>query len=220
MSPKPNITYPKGVLFDWDGTIVDTDKFIYKSLQETFQHFGKTPLTLSDFHKNCGQTACTIFKREFKDQWPEAQTVYYQTYLKKNYKTPDLFEGIQCFLELLKDNHIYCAIVSNKKGDSLREEVEQLSLSPYFSKIIGATDAPRDKPFPDPVHLALKDSGLDPARHPVWFIGDRIVDMECAHKTFCIPVEVSIYESKLDADCIYRPHLSIQSFNDLIKTLK
>ena len=220
MKHKPIIPYPKGILFDWDGTIVDTEKVIYQSLQETFQHFGKIPLTLADFYKNCGQPSYNIFKDKFKDQWPEVQQVYYQIYLKKNYRTPNLFENVQNFLELLKSNHIYCAIVSNKQGDSLREEVSHLSLSSYFSKIIGATDAPRDKPFPDPVQWALEGSGLDPLNHPIWFIGDRIVDIECAHKSFCIPVEASFYESKLDVDSIYRPHLSINSFNDLIKILK
>ena len=53
--------------------------------------------------------------------------------------------------------------------------------------IIGAGDAARDKPSPEPVGMAL--SGSEIAAGPeVWFVGDNEIDMELAHECGCVPV--------------------------------
>ena len=67
-------------------------------------------------------------------------------------------------LDAAQDLGLYLGIVSNKTGPNLRQEVEYLGWSPRFRRIVGATDAARDKPAPDPVHLALDGSGIAPGR--------------------------------------------------------
>ena len=52
---------------------------------------------------------------------------------------------------------------------------------------MGASDAKRDKPHPDPVLFALKDSGIAPAAD-VWFVGDTSIDIEAANATGCTPI--------------------------------
>jgi phosphoglycolate phosphatase len=84
---------------------------------------------------------------------------------------------------------IWLGVVSNKQGDHLRQEAHHLGWDRYFGRIVGATDAPRDKPAPDPVNLALEGSGLAPGSD-VWFVGDTSIDMECARNSGCVPVLV------------------------------
>ena len=69
----------------------------------------------------------------------------------------------------------------------LRREVARLGWSGYFGSIVGAGDAPADKPACEPVHLALAPSGV-PAGAEVWFVGDTAVDIECARNTGCVAV--------------------------------
>jgi phosphoglycolate phosphatase len=82
---------------------------------------------------------------------------------------------------------IYLGVVSNKTGDLLRREVARLGWSDLFGSLIGAGDAPLDKPSCDPVHLALAPSGV-PAGNEVWFVGDTAVNMECAGNSGCVAV--------------------------------
>ncbi|OYZ38479.1 MAG: hypothetical protein B7Y25_00850 [Alphaproteobacteria bacterium 16-39-46] len=211
---------PKAVLFDWDGVIVDSEHMIFSALQRTFQHFSLEGPSVPDFYKFYGYSLEDAFKRDFKERWEEAREVYRQVQMNTETQKPKVFEGVQEFLEALSLKKIYCAVVSNKKGDDLRKEAESLNLAHYFSKIVGAQDAQRSKPFPDPVEHALKDTGLNPHHHSVWFIGDRSVDMECAHATKCIPIEAAFFVSKIEENYRYPPTLTIRSYQELIKMLK
>lgn len=74
---------------------------------------------------------------------------------------------------------VYRAVVSNKRGDLLRAEADQLGWTGYFTEIIGAGDAKADKPAPDPVDLALDGSGISRSM-AVWYVGDGAIDVECA----------------------------------------
>lgn len=210
---------PAAVLFDWDGVVVDTEEEIFESLQETFSHFGLPTPTRSYFYKCYGYSIVDAFKRDFGDQWQEARKVYYDLHARKNIRYPEIFQDVQEFLECLSKKNIYCAVVSNKNGDILRKEAEDLNLAHYFSKIVGAQDALRAKPFPDPVYHALKGTDLEPSSHPIWFIGDRSVDMECAHATKCIAIEAAFSVSKIEKESKHPPHLTINSYQDLIKIL-
>jgi phosphoglycolate phosphatase len=93
----------------------------------------------------------------------------------------------EAVLELLHTKPVYVGVVSNKRGINLRKEIEHLGWNGYFDSIVGADDAKRDKPHPDPVHLALKESGLVPGPH-VWFVGDSEIDLECAQATGMTPL--------------------------------
>jgi phosphoglycolate phosphatase len=69
----------------------------------------------------------------------------------------------------------------------LRREVTRLGWSEYFGSLVGAGDAPADKPACEPVHLALAASGVPPGPN-VWFVGDTAVDIECARNSGCVGV--------------------------------
>ena len=84
---------------------------------------------------------------------------------------------------------IYLGVVSNKTGRLLRAEAKHLGWDSHFGQIIGAGDAQRDKPAPDPVVMALRDSSVEPGL-TVWFAGDAEIDLECAQNSGCIPVLV------------------------------
>ena len=62
------------------------------------------------------------------------------------------------------------AVVSNKQGMVLREEAERLGWDRYFHRLIGANDAPEDKPSVLPLRMALEGSGIGLGPE-VWFVG-------------------------------------------------
>ena len=89
--------------------------------------------------------------------------------------------------ELAATDGLILGVVSNKTGRFLRAEAESLGWTPLFHRLVGATDAPRDKPARDPVDLALAESGLV-AGPDVWFVGDTDIDLLCAVTAGCTPV--------------------------------
>ena len=83
-------------------------------------------------------------------------------------------------LDAMAARGVYQAVVSNKTGKYLRAEAEALGWTSRFGKLIGANDAPRDKPDVAPVLLALESTNIRPSQE-VWFVGDSDIDMQCAH---------------------------------------
>lgn len=178
---------PKAIIFDWDNTLVDTWPIIHKALNKTFVKYGITPWTFDETRERVAHSLRDSFPRLFGDQWEEAGKVYQMFYQNHHLQELESLPLSEDVLKFLKEKGIYVAVVSNKKGPTLRKEVEFIGWGEYFNKLIGSNDTPRDKPFADPVHMALEGSGIIPGED-VWFVGDTTIDLECAKNTTCVPI--------------------------------
>ena len=184
------IQKPLGILFDWDGTLVDTFAVIHYALNATMKDLGLPAWTHAQTHDSMTYSLKENFPRVFGDDWQKARDLFYLHFNAAHLKNLVGIEGVEDTLKRLQDAGIYLAVVSNKTGKYLRAEAEELGWSQYFSKIIGASDAAKDKPAADPVYLALEGSDLVPSDN-VWFVGDTHVDMECAFNAGLLPVRVA-----------------------------
>ena len=178
---------PTAVLFDWDNTLVDTWPVIHEAMVATFQAMGHEPWTLQQTKERVRKSMRDAFPELFGDQWEKAGEIY-----QKQYKSTHLqkLQPLALSLEVLKrvrELGIFNGVVSNKKGPTLRLEVEHMGWMPMFDTVIGSDDAARDKPHADPVHLAFKETNIIPSEH-VWFVGDSDVDLECALNTGCTAI--------------------------------
>ncbi|MDJ1305837.1 MAG: HAD family hydrolase [Candidatus Midichloria sp.] len=184
---KKNLLSPKVVLFDWDGTLVNTDKIYKGVLAETLKEMG-----MSDWNKEAAEKYRFHSRREalpliFGNKWREVNDKYVDKIQKIGMHALNPFPNALNLIEYLAEENVIMSIVSNKDSYHLREEVNYLGWSKYFHKIVGATDAPKDKPWPDPVHLALREQDIQDYNE-VWFLGDSLVDMQCAKSTGCMPI--------------------------------
>ncbi len=179
---------PKAILFDWDNTLANTWPVIHAALSDTLSMMGHAPWPIEKTKNTIHRSMRDYFPELFGADWEKAGTFYQQSYRRFRTEMLEPLPEAGTLLELLlKDHSIYVAVVSNKIGTSLREEISHLSWGHYFSKAIGAQDADDDKPAVAPVRLALEGSGVVSGRD-VWFIGDSVSDMECAHNAGCVPV--------------------------------
>lgn len=184
------LSKPKAILFDWDNTLADTWPVIHSALSRTFIAMGMEPWSIEDvksgregIHKSLRDS----FPKIFNDKWEEAREYYYKHFLDTHLHEMKVVSGAEKTVKHLAEKDVYVAVVSNKTGQYLRQEVEHLGWNSYFSRIIGATDAANDKPHPDPVHMALDGSGIE-SGSDVWFIGDSETDLECAIASRCVPI--------------------------------
>lgn len=180
---------PRGILFDWDNTLVDSWPVIHEALVVTFKAVGHAAWTLDETKQRVRHSLRDAFPPLFGPRWEEALRLYLDAYTAVHLERLTPLEGAAPLLEDLAQGGYYLAVVSNKTGPLLRREAEHLGWSHYFRAMVGAGDASADKPDPAVVHAALAESGIEPAH--VWLVGDTALDLECAAAAGCVPVLVA-----------------------------
>lgn len=192
---QPNLIAPRAVLFDWDGTLVDTWKAILAAYNITRIAMGMDPWDEATARQNIRKSWRDAFPEVFGDRWEEAGKIYREQYAAINQDHIEPMRGAFELLAELQNAGIYTGVVSNKFGPYLREEVNYFNWKHYFVRAIGAQDAKRDKPHADPILMALDGSGIEMGPD-VWFIGDTGLDMQTAHNTGMTPILVSVSSMK------------------------
>ncbi|MBF0356728.1 MAG: HAD family hydrolase [Alphaproteobacteria bacterium] len=205
---------PKALIFDWDNTLVDSWGCILEALNIALCHMGHDPWTQEDMHSKVSLSLRDNFPILFGNRWEEARDVYYEAFKAIHLTRLKPLEGMAEMLARLQGRGLRMSVVSNKNGDYLRAEARHLGWDGYFHRLVGATDAPKDKPAIEPVHMALEGTGIEPGPG-VWFVGDAVVDMECAQAAGCVPVLLRAQPPRKDEfSCFsYRHHFpSAQAF--------
>jgi phosphoglycolate phosphatase len=178
---------PRAILFDWDNTLVDTWATIHEALNFLMCAMDRPVWSLAETREKVRLSLREAFPLLFGERWEEARDIYLERFRAIHLERLTPLPGRESMLRNLAGQGIYLGVVSNKTGDLLRREVARLGWSDLFGSLIGAGDAPLDKPSCDPVHLALAPSGV-PAGDEVWFVGDTAIDMECAGNSGCVAV--------------------------------
>jgi phosphoglycolate phosphatase len=181
------IRRPRAIIFDWDNTLVDSWATIHEALNFLMRAMEKPEWSIVETRERVRLSLRESFPLHFGERWEEAREIYLDRFRAIHLERLSPLPGREAMLRRLAGEEIFLGIVSNKTGQLLRREVAWLGWSELFGRIVGAGDAPADKPAPDPVHLALAPSGV-PAGEDVWFVGDTAVDMECAQNSGCIAV--------------------------------
>ncbi|NQW00130.1 MAG: HAD family hydrolase [Rhodospirillales bacterium] len=210
---------PRAILFDWDNTLVDSWPVIHDALNTTLVAYNHEPWTLQETRTRVRKSLRESFPDLFGDLWQEAAAVFYERYGNIHATMIEPISGIADLLSEISESGIYLGIVSNKRGDFLRKEADALAWTNYFGHIVGATDAPRDKPATDPVFMALADSGIVPGQD-VWFVGDTDIDMECAIAANCLPVLMRAEPPEVDEFNDFPPHFHFDCAEALCKRLR
>ena len=152
---------PRAILFDWDNTLVDSWGVIHGAINATQLAMGHVPWTFEETRAKVRASARDAFPKMFGDRWEEAQKIFYETFQTTHLERLREMPGAGDLLTALSDAGVYLGVVSNKQGRYLRAEAEHLGWSRHFGQLVGATDAPRDKPAVDPVDMALAGSVAD-----------------------------------------------------------
>jgi phosphoglycolate phosphatase len=216
VTPLPAEQRPAALLFDWDNTLIDSWLAIHHALEVTFQAMGRTPWTLAETKANVRRSAREAFPDLFGARAPEATELFYATFAADHLETLRPIEGADALLRTLAGAGYELAVVSNKTGGFLRAEAEALGWSGLFRALVGATDAARDKPAPDPVEMALAGSRAEAGpRGQVWFVGDTDIDLQCAANAGCTGVLLREVPPGPDEFGALGPHRHVRSCPDL-----
>ncbi len=187
--PASTLTPPDAILFDWDNTLVDTWPTIQDAMNHTLAHFGMPVWSMEETRLRVRKSMRDSFPGLFGDRWQRAADVFYERYRAIHVKRLEPLPGAEDLLQFLHDAGIFTGVVSNKVGEYLRVEARHLGWERYFTNLVGAGDAERDKPALQPVLMALEGSNTKPAEN-VWFIGDADIDLVCGTEAGCLAILV------------------------------
>ena len=217
MSLPEGLRPPRAILFDWDNTLVNTWPTIVECYQDTFKALGQTPWTATEVQDRAHGSLREVFPTLFGARAGEAEKVFYDTFLRIHLDRLEPLLGADTLLAHCHAKGLYVAIVSNKVGDNLRAEVAHLGWGKWIARAVGARDAARDKPAPDPIYLALDGTGIAPD-DSVWMVGDTPADLKSAHAAGCLPVLVGGAD-QLSAALEHPPRLRARNCHQLVALL-
>lgn len=187
MSPTPAkpaalMLKPAALLFDLDGTLVDTAPDFYDVVNSLREEEGKVPLAHQRIREQVSNggiaLACITFDVE-RDH-PDIQTFRQRVldrYEIEIGQQATLFPGFPAVLTALKEQNIPWGIVTNKPIKYTRLLLERMSLN--ADCVICPEDVNISKPAPDGLFLAAQQLNIKASN--CWYVGDHLRDMEAAH---------------------------------------
>ncbi len=172
----------KGIIFDMDGTILNTIEDIKESVNHAMRHFNLTEKTLQEVKDGVGRGAINLIedvvpKNTSRSDINKIYDVYQKHYDDNSNQNTGPYPGILDLLKYLKDTGYQLAVVSNKL-EYLVKELNFQTFKGYFDVSIGETKDMPIKPAPDMLYKALDELKL--TKDEVLFIGDSDVDMMTA----------------------------------------
>ncbi|HEY9733508.1 MAG TPA: HAD family hydrolase [Drouetiella sp.] len=174
----------EAIIFDVDGTLVDSVDYHARAWQAAFEHFGKNVSfeTIRDqIGKGGDHILPTFFSESEVERIGEALKKYRGDFFKKHY-LPKVkpFSSVQKLFQHLKDQGKRLGIGSSAHSEELNHYLQICKIENLVDVSTSADDADRSKPDPDIFEAALSKLGETPDRTVV--IGDSPFDAEAANK--------------------------------------
>lgn len=169
----------KYILFDLDGTLIDTNRLIIESFKHTYKQHLDMDVCEQDILKYFGEPLIITLKRACEEKAEEM----FQTYITYNESIHDdsvaLCPDIAYLLRQLKEAGCVLAVVTSKRKKIAMRGLELFDIVQFFDKVVALEDTEQHKPHPAPVLKALEL--LDAKPEASLMVGDSIFDIQCAH---------------------------------------
>ena len=174
------------ILFDLDGTLVDTAPDLLGALNHVLTGMGLAPVPLAEVAEMIGHGARAMIETGLKAQGAalsaaemdaafERFIAYYVANIAVHSRP---FEGAADALDALREAGATLAVCTNKRQDLSEQLIEALGLTDLFDVILGADRATNRKPHADHVFETIAAAGGEPGR--ALFVGDSRTDERAA----------------------------------------
>lgn len=183
------------VVFDLDGTLLDTLADIAAASNETLVEMGHLPLPLDAYRELVGEGVLSLIRRALgpgeadPGQLAAAVARLEHHYARHWNRQTRPYPGIPGLLDALAERALPMAVLSNKPHGFTTLCVDQLLSRWRFQVVLGATEGLARKPDPAGLHRVLAQ--LQVSAPGTLFLGDTAIDMQTAVAAGCVPIGVS-----------------------------
>lgn len=190
------------MLFDVDGTLVDTNWFHTLSWWRVFQKAGEQ-VPMSRIHPLIGMGSDQLLEEVFgeeRDDLKDGHSGEFEPFV------PEIraFPGAADLLRTVRERSVQVVICTSSKKDHLEPMLEAIGATDVIDEIVNADDVSHSKPAPDVFTAALEKSGLEASDCMV--VGDTTWDVEAAKKagieTVCVLTGGTSREELLQAGAV------------------
>lgn len=168
----------KHIVFDVDGTLLDTADCILRSLQDAIMITDGYRYTTEELSFALGNTSLIVLSR-LNATDPDATLKLWIENEKKYSDMIQPFNGIPKLLDRLSHTGYTLGIVTSRTREEFDLVFNPLDIHTYFSTIICSDDTEEHKPSPKPLHKYMQKTKTAP--NEILYVGDTLHDMECAH---------------------------------------
>ena len=214
--------YPRLVMFDLDGTLVDSAPDIAWCVDQMLLEMGLPEAGLDNVRTWVGNGAQKLIERTLayydRDTGPEAVEaaldIFKNLYRNHLAELSVLYDGVEACLQTLKDEGCILACVTNKPVEFAGPMLDELQIAGYFEMVVGGDCLPAKKPDPMPLQHVMDTFACMPEE--TLMVGDSRSDMVGAQNAGCRSVCVTYGYNQGENMSMYEPDLMVDSLTELI----
>lgn len=221
----------KLIMFDLDGTLIETASEIKDAVNDTLSHFQLQHVTQEQVNDWIGHGThrllikalaniknCEISEIESWNELKNISQVFNIHYQKRCGTSSQLYPHVKTVLKHLVLNNIRIAVVTNKESIYTHTILKQHQLDEVFDVVISGDSLDTKKPNPAGIQYCLNKFQLQP--NQALFVGDSSIDAQTARNAgvpvWLLPYGYNMGQAIESAD----PDLVIQNFSEILTLLK
>lgn len=206
------------LLFDLDGTLLDTNELIVTSYLHTFEQFFPGRFKREDVMPFLGPPLIDAFKSVDRDKAEEMVKIYRKFNMEKHDLLVQEFAGVYETICTLHENNMKMAIVSTKIRKTVIKGLKLTNLDEFFDVVIALDDVEKAKPDPEPLLKAL--DALESEPREAIMIGDNYHDILGGKNAGTYTCGVAWSLKGKDYLEQYKPDFMLETMPDLLDIVK
>ncbi|RBP61322.1 pyrophosphatase PpaX [Alkalibaculum bacchi] len=184
------------IIFDFDGTLLETTELVKNSFKHICQVYNKEyneEYILSTF----GEPLASVISRDYKEYDVDEVLRTYRNYQEKRFDNEvSLYDSVYETLKYLYEKEYKLGIATSRLKDSTLKALEQFDIAHFFKCIITADDVVNPKPHKEPLEKAM--ILLDSKPKETMYVGDASIDMICAQNAGVLPALVGWQSNSIE----------------------
>ncbi|MFK2825462.1 pyrophosphatase PpaX [Bacillus sp. B190/17] len=206
------------LLFDLDGTLINTNELIISSFLHTLNHYFPERYKREDVYPFMGPTLVETFS-SIDEERVEEMTARYRAFNLQNHDAlVTEFDGVFETIRTLKENNFKLAIVSTKLRDTVIKGLKLTNLYPFFDVIVAMDDVTHTKPHPEPLLKAL--TALDSKPEEAIMVGDNFHDINGGKNAGTLTAGVAWSVKGKEFLQSFHPDYMLETMPDLLDILQ
>ena len=206
------------IIFDFDGTLVDTNELIlnsFKHISEVYHKDYDEDYILSSF----GEPLKNAIQRDYNEHNIDEVLLTYKNYQEERFKEQvTLYDMVLETLQILQEKKFKLGIATSRLKKSTQDALKLFDIEHFFKCVITVDDVANPKPHKEPLEKAMSLLGSN--REETIYVGDTEFDVVCAQNAGVTPALVGWHLHSSQLAKKHNVQTVLQRMDDLLKVIK